>query len=48
MKYPNGQMPAPAGGAPGTPTDDTLDNSDFDAGCNPDFGPCPPAADGGH
>jgi tripartite ATP-independent transporter DctM subunit len=40
-KYPNGQMPAPATGAPpGTPTDDTLDNSDFDAGCNPDFGPC--------
>jgi C4-dicarboxylate transporter DctM subunit len=40
-KYPNGQMPAPAtGAAPGTPTDDTLDNSDFDAGCNPDFGPC--------
>jgi C4-dicarboxylate transporter, DctM subunit len=40
-KYPNGQMPTPAaGGAPGTPTDDTLDNSDFDAGCNPDFGPC--------
>ena len=40
-KYPGGQMPAPAtGAAPGTPTDDTLDNSDFDAGCNPDFGPC--------
>jgi hypothetical protein len=38
-KYPNGQMAAPPGAAPGT-TDDTLDNGDVDAGCNPDFGPC--------
>ncbi len=45
-KYPNGQMPAPAGGAPGTTTDDSVDNSDIDAGCNPDFGPCP-GPDGG-
>jgi C4-dicarboxylate transporter, DctM subunit len=44
VKYPGGQMPAPAGAAPGTTTDDTLDNGDIDAGCNPDFGPCP---DGG-
>jgi tripartite ATP-independent transporter DctM subunit len=40
QKYPNGQMAAPAGAAPGATTDDTLDNGDFDAGCNPDFGPC--------
>ncbi len=38
-KYPGGQMPTPAGGAPGT-TDDTAIDPDFDAGCNPDFGPC--------
>jgi C4-dicarboxylate transporter, DctM subunit len=38
-KYPGGQMPTPAGGAPGT-TDDTGMDPDFDAGCNPDFGPC--------
>jgi hypothetical protein len=38
-KFPNGQMAAPPGAGPGT-TDDTLDNPDFDAGCNPDFGPC--------
>jgi C4-dicarboxylate transporter DctM subunit len=44
-KYPGGQMPTPAGAAPGT-TDDSLDNTDIDAGCNPDFGPCP-APDGG-
>ena len=37
-KYPGGQMPTPAGGAPGT--DDTAVDPDFDAGCNPDFGPC--------
>ena len=45
-KYPGGQMPTPAGAPAGTPTDDTLDNTDVDAGCNPDFGPCP-TADGG-
>jgi hypothetical protein len=39
-------MPTPAGAPAGTPTDDTLDNTDVDAGCNPDFGPCP-TADGG-
>jgi tripartite ATP-independent transporter DctM subunit len=38
-KYPNGQMPAAPGAAP--TTDDTLDTGDVDAGCNPDFGPCP-------
>jgi hypothetical protein len=42
-KYPGGQMPTPAGAAPGT-TDDSLDNTDIDAGCNPDFGPCPAPA----
>jgi C4-dicarboxylate transporter, DctM subunit len=45
-KYPGGQMPTPAGAPAGTPTDDTLDTTDVDAGCNPDFGPCP-TADGG-
>jgi len=45
-KYPGGQMPTPAGAPAGTPTDDTLENTDVDAGCNPDFGPCP-TADGG-
>jgi C4-dicarboxylate transporter, DctM subunit len=45
-KYPGGQMPTPAGAPPGATTDDTLDNADVDAGCNPDFGPCP-TADGG-
>jgi tripartite ATP-independent transporter DctM subunit len=39
-KYPNGQMPTAPGAAP--TTDDTLDTGDVDAGCNPDFGPCPP------
>jgi TRAP-type C4-dicarboxylate transport system permease large subunit len=44
-KYPNGQMPSAGGGA--APTDDTADGLvDFDAGCNPDFGPCP-TVDGG-
>jgi hypothetical protein len=41
-KYPGGQMPTPAGAASGAPADDTLENADVDAGCNPDFGPCPP------
>jgi C4-dicarboxylate transporter DctM subunit len=41
-KYPGGQMPTPAGAASGAPADDTLENADIDAGCNPDFGPCPP------
>ncbi len=45
QKYPGGQMVAPAGGTAGT-TDETVDNPDFDAGCNPDFGPCP-GPDGG-
>jgi C4-dicarboxylate transporter, DctM subunit len=43
-KYPGGQMPTPAGG--GAANDETEENPDFDAGCNPDFGPCP-APDGG-
>jgi C4-dicarboxylate transporter DctM subunit len=41
-KYPGGQMATPAGAASGAPADDTLENTDIDAGCNPDFGPCPP------
>jgi tripartite ATP-independent transporter DctM subunit len=45
-KYPGGQMPTPAGAASAAPTDDTDDAGDIDAGCNPDFGPCP-TADGG-
>ena len=49
IKFPGGQMPAPAGGAaPGATTDDTLDNGDIDAGCNPDFGPCPAPEGGAH
>jgi tripartite ATP-independent transporter DctM subunit len=38
-KFPGGQMATPAGGAA---TDDTDPAADIDAGCNPDFGDCPP------
>jgi C4-dicarboxylate transporter DctM subunit len=47
-KYPGGQMPTPAGGAPGATTDDTQDQGDIDADCNPDFGPCPSPEGGSH
>ena len=48
-KYPGGQMPTPAGAAAGATPDDGTDNADadIDAGCNPDFGPCPTADAGG-
>jgi hypothetical protein len=47
-KYPGGQLPSTEGssGGPAAPTDDTNPDEDVDAGCNPDFGPCP-TADGG-
>jgi TRAP-type C4-dicarboxylate transport system permease large subunit len=45
-KYPGGQMPTPAGGEAGA--DDTDNGADIDAGCNPDFGPCPTADAGAH
>ena len=45
-KYPGGQMPTPVGGEAGA--DDTDNGADIDAGCNPDFGPCPTADAGAH
>ncbi len=43
-KYPGGVLATPVGSPATTAGDDAgdnQDNADIDAGCNPDFGPCP-------